>query len=269
MKKRLPIILTITIFLLLPIGIFSCKKDSRPSNKGADEAIQIFAAASTYETVLGLASLYKESTGVELKVSPAGSGTLARQIVEGAPADIFISASGKWIEYLREEGQVKESAVIAENGLALISSEEEFENFLNFDFARDGSEGLFINDQTKLALGDPKYVPAGTYGQEALLYYEKSMPDARRLLLGPDVRTVLHWVETNECPLGIVYSTDVLSSEKVRTVYTFPSESHSPIKYYGALLEDAAPEGADFYRFITEDEEAAAVLTEFGFIVNP
>jgi len=249
----------IVLFLLFMTGSFLWAGGS-PEVKGEESPVIVFAAASSTDLVQDLADIFKEKTGITVLISPASSGILAKQLEEGAPADIFISASKKWMDYTVDLGLVAESGAIAGNRMVIIapsdSSCQTVDITGDFDFP--------ASFEGRLSVGDPEHVPAGVYAQESLEYYhwyEALMP---RLLPASNVRAALAVVELGECDRGIVYRTDALKSDKVKVIGTFPAESHTAVSCFSGLLNQAGEGGRAFYAFLT-GAEAVPVFEKYGF----
>lgn len=224
--------------------------------------VRIAAAASLTDVISELSREYEKiHPGVKIKASYAGSSTLAKQIANGAPADIFISADKDWAEYLDARGLFITSSRrnLLVNELVLIAPAQRQVAIplqKDFDFAA-GFDG-------KLCTGEPAHVPVGKYAQQALTYYGWWAGIQSRLVGTEDVRTVLAFVERGECALGIVYKTDALLSKKVQLVTSFPAESHLPIVYPGGLTKNASAEANVFWQFL-QSNAAADIFIRYGF----
>lgn len=224
--------------------------------------IKVSAAASLTDVLSELSRAYEKShTGVLIKTSFAGSSTLAKQIENGAPADIFISADKDWTDYLEKRNLLTKATRIdlLTNELVLIAP---LNRTQSITMARDFD--LAASFTGKLCTGEPAYVPAGKYAQQALSYFGWWSALQLRLVGTEDVRTALAFVERGECALGIVYKTDALLSKKVTVVASFPAESHLPIVYPGGLTKNASPEAQAFWQFL-QSAEAAMVFVRYGF----
>lgn len=237
------------IALLLCVAACSKPKD------GA-ETISVFAAASTTDVMKDLAGKYKESGGAEITFNFASSGALARQIDAGAPCDLFISANVKWMDFLAEKALIAEEtrADMARNTLVLIAP-------MNSTMTYEGFPG---NLKGKLAVGDFKSVPAGTYAQAALTKLGWLSRVEDKLITGDNVRTTLLYVERGETDAAIVYRTDAIQSKKVKTLGSFPADSHPPIVYPAARLKQGRGSADDFLIFILS-EENLTVWEKYGF----
>jgi len=211
------------------------------------DKVTLFCAASTGDASQRAAEAYYKQTGIEVRLNPASSGTLAKQLVMGAQGDIYISASPVWMEYLEEEGLLQKWDVLARGKLVLIAPlDSSLEPF-------DLEEQRFLPGFDRFALGNPDHVPAGQYGKEALMSLHLWKTVTPHLLTGPDVRAVLRLVEMGEADLGIVYYSDALKSKKVKILSFFPSHSHSPIEYRLGLVKGASKEGLLFYQYLLSD----------------
>ncbi len=245
-------------FILVSLTVFaSGAKDKK------ERSITVFNAASTTDIIEEAAAVFKDQTGVDILTNPASSGTLAKQLEQGAGADIYISASRKWMTYTQELGIVSEQKAFLQNRLVLIAAPESplapFSLNAHTDFTAlcDGH----------LSMGDPAHVPAGRYAREALTNLGWYEAVEKMLLPAPDVRAALAVVELDEADLGIVYETDAIKSGKVKMLSRFPADSHSPITYFCALLKDASPEARQFYEFLLSGE-ASGIFESFGFSVS-
>lgn len=231
---------------------------------GAAQAgdVRVSAAASLTDVLTELSRTYEKThEGVVIKTSFAGSSTLAKQIENGAPADIFISADKDWADYLEKRSLLNKSmrADVVVNELVLIAPLNRAPSITiarNFD--------LLASFSGRLCTGEPAHVPVGKYAKQALTYYGWWTEVQSRLVGTEDVRTALAFVERGECALGIVYKTDALMSKKVTVVSRFPAESHLPIVYPGGLTKNASAESQAFWQFL-QSETAAAVFVRYGF----
>jgi molybdate transport system substrate-binding protein len=227
------------------------------------ESITVFAAASTTETVQAVARAYEEARHVHVVCSFASSATLAKQIEQGAPADLFLSADGKWMDYLAQRQAIvpaSRSDLLA-NALVLISPAARPVAAMTekgFPIA-----GAFTG---RLAIGDPASVPAGIYAKEAFTALGWWPALEGRLAPTADVRAALKLVELGECDLGVVYATDARASSAVAVVATVPAGLHAPIRYPVALTATASPAAAAFLAYLREPA-AQAVFTRAGFAI--
>jgi len=231
-----------------------------------DHDALIFAAASLTDAMTVVAEAYADRTGTRIAFSFAASSALARQIENGAPASMFVSANELWMDRLQAAGLIaKETrSNIAGNRLALIAPRN---STVSVELTRSLDFAALLGDG-RLAIGDPDHVPAGIYGRAAL----ESLglwPDASPWLARTsDVRGALALVARGEVPLGIVYATDAAVTGQVRVVGLFPADSHPAIVYPAALTTAAGDDARDFLRFLA-GPEAQAILQARGFSTPP
>ena len=226
-------------------------------------SVTVFNAASTTDIIEEAAALFTSETGIEIITNPASSGTLAKQLEQGAEADLYISASGKWMKYTEDLDIVSRDTPFLKNHLVLIAPPDSSMETLSL-----GPDTPFCElCGTHLSMGDPAHVPAGRYAKEALetLGWYEEVED--KILPAPDVRSAMAVVELGEADLGIVYETDALKSGSVVLLSRFPDDSHSPISYFCALLENSSDEAARFYEFLLSDE-AGEIFKKYGFSLS-
>ncbi|MEO1580157.1 MAG: molybdate ABC transporter substrate-binding protein [Pseudomonadota bacterium] len=218
--------------------------------------VLVFAAASLKEP---LDEITAPMDGV--RVSYAGSGTLARQITLGAPADVVLLANVEWMDVLVEGGHVKPGTVqdFASNRLVLVGPAEASDVPLT-PAGLDAALG-----DGRMALGMTEAVPAGIYARTALT--ELGLWDGLedRLAEVDSVRSALALVIRGQAPLGIVYASDARISDAIRPLATFPAESHPPIRYTAALTTNAAPEATAVLTALMGPEGQMAIAAA-GFL---
>jgi molybdate transport system substrate-binding protein len=232
----------------------------------ADERITVFAAASLKNALDAVAAEWQAASGNEAVVSYAASSALARQIEQGAPADLFVSADLDWMAYLSESGLTKKETEtrLLGNRLVLVAPED---STVDANLASGFDPAALLGTDGRLAIANVDAVPAGRYGKAALesLGLWDGVKD--RLAQAENVRAALALVSTGEAPLGIVYQTDAAAEPKVRVVAAFPEGSHPPIVYPAALLAASDnPAAADFLSFMQSDK-ARALFEAEGFAV--
>ncbi|AKD37615.1 hypothetical protein I926_01425 [Pasteurella multocida subsp. multocida OH4807] len=233
----------------------------------AQAKVTVFAAASMTNALNQIAEDYKKmKPEQELVFSFASSSTLAKQIEEGAPADVFLSANTKWMKHLSEKGLTVKATekVLVGNELVLIAPKASKLNDV------DVVKGEWVTElkDSFLSVGDPDHVPAGQYAKEALTNLKLWDKVETKLARGKDVRAALALVERAEAPLGIVYSTDGKVSKGVKIVGVFPAGSYKAVEYPVALLKDR--DNAETRAFLTylESKEAKKVFADYGFAVK-
>ena len=230
----------------------------------ADE-LKVYAAASLMDVMTRLADIYQQThSQTSIRFSFAGSSTLARQIEQGAPADVFIFADKDWVDYLQKSNQIDAATRIdlLTNQLVLVAP---VNHKISLDLHDSANSGA--NFSGKLCTGDPDFVPVGKYAKQALHFYGWWDDIQPRLVTTEDVRTALSFVGRGECALGIVYKTDALISKNVTLVASFPDDSHAPIVYPAGLTRNAAPEANAFWAFL-QSAPARNLFVEYGFGVT-
>ena len=232
------------------------------SVSGSDKKeITVFAAASTTNAVMDIAKEYTAETGVKVKFNLGSSGKLARQMEQGAPADLYISASTKWADYAKQKDLLKNDTITSfmKNSLVLVVPlDSSIKPFTLTE--KSNLPKLF---KGRLSIGDPRHVPAGKYAVQALKYYKWYEALKPRFQPAMDVRAALMVVELGEASMGIVYSTDAKKSKKVKEVAVFPEKSHSPVVYVCAEVKGG--DSAGFRKFLL-GEKAAVILKKYGFV---
>lgn len=236
--------------------------ESQPEDRSATTTT-VFAAASLTEAIKDLAQRYERETGRSLRLSFASSSTLARQIENGAPADLFLSADEEWMRYLDERQLVARGTWVhpIANRLVLIAPAD---RLVDVDLSKQFSVSSALGDG-RLAVGDPAHVPAGRYAKQALEYYDLWALAEPRLARAENVRAALALVERGEAPLGIVYATDARATQHVRVLAEFPPESHERIQYSFAAVvhrDDLATRAVLDY---LTNSAAAEVYAGYGF----
>ncbi|MCW8330002.1 molybdate ABC transporter substrate-binding protein [Photobacterium sp. SDRW27] len=233
----------------------------------AAEGVTVFAASSLTNAMNDVAKAYEDQTGVKATLSYASSSALARQIAQGAPADIYLSANEKWMDYVEQQSAVEPSSrkTLLQNSLVLVAPNDYPQDEVKITASWDLGKAL---QGTRLAMGDPRHVPAGIYAKEsleALGLWEKA---DRLLARANNVRSALLLVERQEAMLGVVYKTDALISKKVKIVNELPNDSHTPISYPVAIVKDKANKSVDdFYKYLQSDQ-AQVIFEKYGFGVN-
>jgi molybdate transport system substrate-binding protein len=233
-----------------------------------DRPLTVFAAASLKESMDEAANAYEKSTGQPVRVSYAGSSALARQIEQGAPADVFISADLDWMDELQGKGLVDTATRgnLLGNTLVLVAPKDRRAKPL---VLRHGSDlRPLLGDDGRIALALVDSVPAGKYAKAA--FSSLGMWDALqpRVAEAENVRAALLLVARGETPLGVVYGSDARAEPRVRVVATFPEESHPPIVYPVARIKASThPQAAVFVRWLGTPA-ASAIFRRHGFSVR-
>lgn len=228
------------------------------------EEVVVFAAASMKTALDKVAADFQTATGNTVTISYAGSNQLAKQIIEGAPADIFLSAAVNWMDAIEKEGLVAPGtrADLLGNTLVLVAhgAAAPVEVGPGLDLA-----GLLGGGKLAMALVDA--VPAGQYGKAALTALGLWEGVSGQVAQADNVRAALALVATGEAPYGIVYATDAAADARVRVVGTFPADSYPAIVYPVALLTGAADAADRAFLQALSDAPADATFAAQGFAV--
>jgi molybdate transport system substrate-binding protein len=228
--------------------------------------VTVFAAASLKNTLDDAVKRYEAKTGDKVVVSYAASSALAKQIENGAPADIFFSADLDWMDYLEQKKLIDTASrhTLLGNTLVLIAPKDSTASLtIEKNFLLLQAFGAY----GKLAMASVDSVPAGKYGKAALASLGVWDQVAPRVAQAENVRAALALVAKGEAPLGIVYGTDAKSEPAVRVVGTFPEDSHPKILYPIALTASAKPEACKFLEFLLSSEAAPSFEAQ-GFSIE-
>jgi molybdate transport system substrate-binding protein len=224
----------------------------------------VLAAASMQESLTRAADAWAAQGHAKPVLSFAASSALARQILSGAPADMFISADEEWMDAVQKQGRIRPGTrrSFLSNQLVLIAAQGQAGRIAigpGFPLARALGNG-------RLAIADPDAVPAGKYGKAALITLGVWNGVADRTARGESVRAALAMVERGVAPYGIVYATDARASGKVRVAGIFPASSHPPITYPVGLLKNGPSTEAEGFRRFLLSAKGKAIFRSYGFI---
>lgn len=225
----------------------------------------VFAAASTMAPVGELAAAFERDQGRALRLSFAASSTLARQIVHGARADLFLSANRRWLDHLEQAELLAANSrrELAGNRLALIRPVDRSRD-VQVTLERSASLLNALED-LPLVMADPAHVPAGIYAREALESLRLWGPLDGRVAFATNARAVTVRVARGEAPLGLTYASEPGGEPAVALAALLPKDSHSPIRYELALVEPAGnPAAQAFFDYLLGDE-ARSVFLRHGF----
>jgi molybdate transport system substrate-binding protein len=227
------------------------------------QELLVFAAASLQDALNEVIQVYQAQGGGEVNASYGSSSTLARQIEQGAPADLYISANPEWMDYLGERDLIREGsrADLLGNGLVLVAP---LDSATAVEIA-PGFDLLGALDGGLLAMGDPDHVPAGIYGRAALESLDVWQAVAPHVARADNVRAALALVARGEAPLGIVYRSDAVADQHIKVIGDFPEDSHPPIIYPIAIVADSAHAEVAAFFDLLKSGEAATIFERFGF----
>jgi molybdate transport system substrate-binding protein len=252
-------------FFLITILLFAaCRSEpAGPFSSRPDEGrLTVSAAVSLKSAFDQIGELYRARTGQRVDFNYGASGTLQRQIETGAPSDLFASAGERQMDELAAKNLIEPETRrdFARNTLVLIVPADSPLNLKTFNDLAGPAVG-------KIAIGNPRTVPAGQYTAEVFARLDLQTAVQPKLILAEDVRQVLDYVARGETDAGIVYATDALSAaEKVRVAATAGTGAHAPIRYPLAVVrESARKEAAQQFIDLVLGAEGQAVLKKYGF----
>lgn len=230
---------------------------------GRAETLRVASAISLKDGLHAVAQQYRAETGQEVELTFGSSGQLAAQIRNGAPVDLFISAADKQVEDLIHVGAVEAASrrVVAANALVVIVPADA-------QVRIDSIQSLADASMKRIAVGEPRTVPAGEYAMQALQRAGAAERVKDKLIFAANVRQVLSYVERSEVSAGLVYSTDALQSgEKVRVAARVDPAMHEPIVYPAVLVKSSrqAAQAKRFVEYLLSDK-AQSVLRSHGFV---
>ncbi|MGQ4677600.1 molybdate ABC transporter substrate-binding protein [Paenibacillus polymyxa] len=234
------------------------------SKKTETVELTISAAASLTDALKEIQTLYESShKGIQLNFNFGGSGALEKQIEQGAPSDLFLSASKKNMKSLVDQQLIESNkqktwltnelvAVIPADGTTSITSVKD----------------LMQKEVKKVAIGIPESVPAGKYAQEALTNVKLWDVLQDKLVQAKDVRQVLQYVETGNADVGFVYKTDALTSQKAKIAFEVDSKTYSTVEYPIGIIKASKhiQEAESFYEYL-QSQESLNIMAKYGFTI--
>lgn len=224
--------------------------------------LTISAAISLSDVLAELKQLYEsDNEHIEITYNFGGSGTLAQQIQQGAPVDLFISANDQWMDTLTSDQLIIDDSLttIATNELVMIGQSENNDSDVPF-------EQLLTEDNPTIAIGHPDTVPAGIYAKQSLEALNLYHTLQEHIIFAKDVRQVLTYVDTGNAHYGFVYKSDAYTSDTSEIITTLEDTLHEQIAYPAAIIADTKyeKEAINFLSFLTSDT-AQDILKNYGF----
>ncbi len=259
MRPYPPRCFTVLVTMVLVTGMAPA-----PADPGKPPPLTVFAAASLKEAVDTLAVDYRQTRHHTVRAAYAATPTLARQIEQGAPADIFISADKDWMDYLDQRGRLVAGtrSDMLGNTLVLIAARS---NNVRLTLA-PGTDLLGALAGGRLAIAKTDSVPAGKYGRTALTTLGLWARVKGHLVETENVRAALLLVARAEAPLGVVYGSDAVAEPAVRVVDRFPVDSYPAIVYAVAVIRGTTHPAAGHFAHWLRSPQAAAVFRRYGFM---
>ncbi|QND53956.1 molybdate ABC transporter substrate-binding protein [Phyllobacterium sp. 628] len=240
---------------ILILGLVLLAALAGQSGAYAAEKITVFAAASMKEVIEAAAVKFEAKTGTKVTSSFAASSVLAKQIEQGAPANIFISADLDWMDYLEQRDLIDKPSrkIVAANALVILTK-------------KDKGDAAAILGAGRFAMGDPSNVPAGKYGKAALESLKVWEGVSKNAVFTENVRAALEFVSRGEANAAIVYASDHTAAPDLVEAYRFAGSTHKPILYPAASVgKEASAEGKAFLEFLSSPE-GQEIITSKGFV---
>lgn len=230
----------------------------------AQEQITVFAAASLKNALDEANAAFTKAAGTKIVASYEASSALAKQIEQGAPADVFISADLRWMDYVAEHKLIKPDTRInlLGNKLVLIAPAGSKLGHIAID---QGIDIAKLAGDGRIAVADVKAVPAGLYAKAALEKLGAWATAEPNLAQAANVRATLAFVARGETPIGIVYETDAKVEQKVKIIGTFPDGSYPPVTYPVAATTDTQKTNVAQYLGFLRSSAAKAIFEKYGF----
>ncbi len=241
--------------LIIAFGVFLLSAWHN-SLVAAQEKLLVFAPASMTDVMRSLATSYTKTSGSDVQLSIAGTAQLARQIDNGAPADVFISADKFWVDWLKERQRLAENSVkvIAGNDL-VIAVRNETENWID-------PQALLTD--ARFAMAEPLSIPAGRYARQAMEELGIWKQAQTQAVFGENVRVTLRQLALGEVGAAVIYATDVAVEPSVKTAWMFPADSYDKVQYFATVVDGASRNGDKFLEFLLS-KQAQNILKTAGF----
>ena len=250
--------------IVILLSLIGCSMNGSPMaiHKKKEVELTVSAAVSLNDALKEIKSSFeKKYSHITILFNLGGSGALQQQILQGAPADIFISAANEPFKVLTKKGIIEKQKQkdLLKNQLVLIINKKNPSSIKSFQD---------LNIVKKIAIGTPDFVPAGMYAKQTLMYLSLWDSVKDKLIQTKDVRQVLTYVETNNVDAGIVYMTDAKISDKVKVVETADETDHDPIIYPAGIIKSTQhkKESALFYNYLSS-KSAKVIFKKYGFTV--
>ena len=230
----------------------------------AQESITVFAAASMRNALDDVDGAFTQTSGIKVAASYAASSALAKQIEQGAPADVYVSADLRWMDYLAERKMIKPDTRVnlLGNRLVLIAPKD---SKLDHVTIGQGFDIASLAGNGRIAVADVRAVPAGLYAKAALTKLGAWAAAEPKLAQAENVRATLAFVARGETPLGIVYETDAKVEPKVKIVGVFPANSHPSVTYPVAATSSTSKTAVPKYLAFLRSKQAKDIFEKYGF----
>jgi molybdate transport system substrate-binding protein len=258
-----------SVFATLVAVFFSALLPFWAPAQAQEKSITVFAAASMKNALDDVDAAFTKQTGTKVVANYDASSVLMKQIEQGAPADVFVSADLKWMDYGSQKKLIDEGTRVnlLGNKLVLIAAKDSKLDPVTigpgFDLAKLAGDG-------RITTGDVQAVPVGIYAKAALEKFGLWASVEPKMAMAANVRAALLLVARGEAPLGIVYATDAKVEPRVKVIGVFPDGSHEPIVYPVAATKTAKPDATPYLAFL-RSSAAKSIFESYGFafLVKP
>jgi molybdate transport system substrate-binding protein len=252
------------LFTLILIAVLPAAVPAAPA---ADPSVTVFAAASLKNALDEVNGAFTERTGIKVRTSYAASSALIKQIENGAPADVFLSADIDWMDYGAQRKLIKNETRVdlLGNRLVLIAPKE---SRIGGVAIGPGFDLALLAGNGRIVTGDVRAVPVGKYAKAALEKLGAWQQAQPKFAMTENVRAALTLVARGEAALGIVYATDAKVEPNVKILGTFPADSHPAIVYPAVLTQNAGPAAMEYLAFL-RSPAAKAIFERDGFAFLP
>lgn len=253
MKKYTIILLT----LLISFSLISCGLSNSKTEKNS---LTISAAASLKEATVDIQKEFNSTyPDIELTFNYGSSGSLQKQIEQGAPCDVFISAGQSQMDALEDKNLILQDTRkdLVKNSLVLIGGKDSTISSIN---------ELTSDNIKHIAMGEPSSVPAGKYADEVLTKLNLTDTLKSKLVYGKDVKEVLSWIVSGNAEAGFVYKSDTYNTDSIKIIETISEEYHSPINYPVAVIKDSKNiESAKLFEDFLFSDKAKEIFKKYGY----
>ncbi|MBE3569114.1 MAG: molybdate ABC transporter substrate-binding protein [Bacillales bacterium] len=253
-------ILMMAALLLVAAGC-SGKSQGGAQNQAEEKKITVSAAASLQPVLDEIVSEFeKKHKDFHVTVNYGGSGALAQQISQGAPVDLFLSASTDNVDQLKKKNLVSKDDLLLENELVVAVPKGESSSISDM-------KDLKGDRVKKIAIGTPDAVPAGQYAKQTLEFLKLWNDLKSKMVYTKDVRQALSYVETGSVDAAFVYKTDALSSQKVKIAFVVNKKWHDPIVYEMAVIKNHQEKEAEEFASFLQDKHSQSVFKKYGYFI--
>ncbi|MFC0491046.1 Molybdate-binding periplasmic protein precursor [Listeria grayi] len=261
-KKQLTVFTLGAMLILGGCGAGQSNSATKTDKAAEKVTIHYSAAASLKDALSEIATDYEKTHKDEtIDIDFAGSGQIRQKVVSGAPIDGVLLASKSDADQLKDKDKITNAKEVLKNDLVVVANKQD-------NIKKEKTLAAQLKQAKKIAIGEPKTVPAGAYAEETFASLKLENELKPNLVLANDVRQVLAYTESGNVDLGLVYRTDALISDKVSVVYTVPEKLHAPITYWtGDVKETKHAKEVEAFNKYLGTKDAEKVFDKYGFQV--